>query len=128
VSSEPVGNLSGAYDRQRDYVWATQDNGSTVMWDQASAYCASLGSGWRLPSVAQLKSLFGNGVGSKAREGAQTTIQLDTVIVLAGESYWTADRNGDDAAWYVSLQTGAARTAVIDYQYALFRALCVRRS
>lgn len=48
----------GIHDSSQNLIWAEKDNGSTTDWAGAKAYCASLGAGWKLPSVQALQSLY----------------------------------------------------------------------
>ena len=37
--------------------WTQSDNGADINWNTAGAFCAARGSGWLLPSVADLQSV-----------------------------------------------------------------------
>ena len=48
-------------DSWRSVEWAEADNGADFNWSQATRYCASRGSGWRLLTTAELQSCFRSG-------------------------------------------------------------------
>jgi hypothetical protein len=118
-------HTDGVYDPERQIIWAARDNGSDVNWSQAQAYCAKLGPGWMLPSVAQLRSIYdASGAFAKNLEFQQINPATDR-IGLTGVWYWSAAPASSTEAWYVNLGDGVQYS--IDASIYL-RALCVRRS
>lgn len=56
---EETDDAEGWTDPATGFLW--QNPGSGWMdWDEAVAYCAGMGSGWRLPTVSELRTLFQN--------------------------------------------------------------------
>jgi len=63
--------------------WDGNDSSNTMTWDNANTYCASLGSGWRLPSKDELVALY-NVNGSKPSG-------------FATDYYWSSTGDSDNA-------------------------------
>lgn len=124
VRFEVVSN--GVRDRVQGVIWSARDNGRDVSWQQAQAYCAGLGAGWSLPSVAQLQSLY-DSAGAFARQVSSLTIKPATEKVgVTGWRYWSAELNGSAEAWNVGLGYGSRDLYHVSASN-LMRALCVRR-
>lgn len=104
--------------------WAESDNGADINWAEAKSYCASRGSGWRLPTVAELEN--GYKTGQPTRCGHQTC-KFVSKSRLTGPWLWSNEPNGSSAAWFVDLGTGA-RAAQLVGGSGYAQALCVRRS
>ena len=49
-------------DTQTGLMWADKDNGSSVTWQEAKAYCENYRGGeytdWRMPTIEELKGLY----------------------------------------------------------------------
>jgi len=103
--------------------WASSDNGANINWNGATNYCASKGSGWRLPTSAELQVNYQSGHSTPC---GQYTCKVSSNSRLTGPLFWTNERNGSYEAWYVPLYAGGrnARTAE-NGDHA--RALCVRQ-
>jgi hypothetical protein len=111
-----------------DLRWAASDNGKDIAWEDAKAYCAAKGSGWRLPSVTELESLYG---GSPRRCG-RVTCRVKARLTLTGPWFWSASevgtdeaRDAEDVAWGVLLVNGVRTQTLRPIDYGA-RALCVR--
>ncbi len=113
----------GVVDCAQRVIWAAQDNGSDLDWNQANAWCGSLGGGWQLPSVAQLQSLYDDSKPWVDNVGKPAT----DLIRLSRSAFWSAERDGSTEAWYVSLRQGQQRSTDLSYS-TNERALCVRVS
>ncbi len=105
--------------------WALSDNGSDINWNEATNYCASKGSGWRLPTSAELQSLY-NTAHSGVPCGAYTC-KVESKFRLNGPVFWTNEREGSSAAFIVFLFNGRRFANPLGDRNDA-RALCVRRS
>jgi uncharacterized protein DUF1566 len=105
-------------------MWARQDNGSDVNWNQARNYCAKLrlsgSTNWRLATIDELAGIYDptqNADGWHIKGG----------IKLSG-SPWSSSPGSDSVeAWSFYFDNGERRTLHHDISYSN-RALCVRRS
>ena len=117
----------GFLDKDHGVIWAGADNGRDTNWANAAAYCEALGSGWSLPSVTQLQSLYdASGTFARSVQG----IAIKPAIAQLGPTgvwYWSAEANGSTEAWYVHLGDGDRRSTLQSSDGNLSRALCVHR-
>lgn len=51
----------GKYDPDSALCWEDPPSTDRMLWDEAVRYCSKLGSGWRLPTINELRSLFRSG-------------------------------------------------------------------
>ena len=117
----------GVFDVQQGVVWSAADNGTDINWTNAIAYCEAKGSEWRLPSVAELQSLYDE-TGAFARTMQYGTIKPATSrIGFSGYWYWSAEANGSSGAWGVFLGAGIRYSCLQSGVDCSTRALCVRR-
>jgi len=83
-------------DKKTGLMWASRDNGVPINWPDALAYCQDYSSGghtdWRLPTLAELASLFDSQ--RTNRRGYHITIFIDT----SAQSLWADDSRGFEAA------------------------------
>jgi hypothetical protein len=114
--------------------WALQTNGSDIRWPDAVDYCANLAlaghSDWRLPTMAELESLYDPD--SVDGQGILSPITIDTCCLWSGESL--VDRpaeGGDETAgppdryhWGFMFDGGLEYYAVHIFEDG--QALCVR--
>jgi hypothetical protein len=128
----------GVYDRERAVTWAFTDNGKDISWNDAQSYCASKGTGWSLPSVAQLQELYDSsgaltqpcfpGNDPTVPELAREWIcKVTPLIGLSGPAAWSSEPNGSSEAWGVFFVIGERISGSVD-DTDNARALCVRRS
>lgn len=101
--------------------WQQADNGYKVNWLEAQDYCASLGSGWALPSMRELASLYGGG---ETRCGT-VICNVSPQLKLTGGWFWTRDTDGSRKAWMMSLHNGAEFSTEVHLS-PNGRALCVQ--
>ena len=113
-------------DNETGLTWAAQDNGSDIDWNGARNYCASLGGGWTLPTVAQLQALYDSS-GVLTQSCAQWTCKVTPLIRLSSCCGWSSEPNGSSEAWFVDLIDGPRLSVPVGLAGS-FRALCVRRS
>ncbi len=76
--------------------WALATNGENITWPEAVEYCSSLTlaghSDWRLPTMAELKSL--HEPGATGGEGIRDPFSIDDCCLWSGESL--VDRPAED--------------------------------
>ena len=116
----------GVKDHEQNLIWASADNGSSVDWSAARNYCEMLGSGWALPTVAQLKALYDSS-GTLTQSCGQWTCKATPLIRLSSTWFWSSEPNGSSEAWDVDLNGGNRNSLTVGYAVTA-RALCVRRS
>lgn len=113
--------------------WAQADNGQEIAWEDAKAYCARMGNGWRLPTIEELDGLHAAAVREKqtARCG-DTVCQAPPQLRLSAAWHWSSTpvtqeqaRDFDELAWGLTLATGR-RTMNLQFWGYGARALCVR--
>jgi serine/threonine protein kinase len=101
--------------------WAEADNGELIDWHAATRYCARKGSGWRLPTVAELQNNYKNGQSTRC---SYATCQVSSNSRLTWMSFWSNEPNGPSEAWVVQLKDGT-RSAYLAERINV-HALCVR--
>ena len=122
----------GVEDNEQGIVWASSDNGSNIDWNGATSYCASKGSGWSLPMVAQATSMFdatGQYQQPRSNQYGNWTIKPATDLIQFSQgtvAIWTSERDGSSSAFAVDLDNGSRYSATVSYSSDV-RALCVRR-
>ena len=105
-------------------LWTRADNGRDVNWSQAQAHCQGLGSGWSLPTVTQLQSLYDKNLpGIRCGE---FTCRVSNQFRLSHVWFWSSESSGSSEAWNVVLDGGSRDSARVRYS-GNDRALCVRR-
>ncbi len=105
-------------------MWARQDNGSDVNWNQASNYCRNLSLGdhsdWRLPTIDELAGIYDptqNVNGYRIKGG----------IRLAACCPWSSTDRAAGEAWSFAFHNGERYYFHLD-RSNVPRALCVRHS
>jgi hypothetical protein len=82
-------------DTKTGLMWATKDNGNLINWPNAQSYCQNYNVGgrtdWRMPTLAELTSLYDPGV--KNRGGYHIAKIIDTTAA----SFWASDTRGYEA-------------------------------
>jgi formylglycine-generating enzyme required for sulfatase activity len=104
--------------------WADSDNGANIDWNEATRYCASKGSGWRLPTVAELQ---GNYAAGQPTPCGPYECRVASKSRLTVPWFWSNERKGSSEAWYVNLGNGTLAAVQVDGWLNSQRALCVRR-
>ena len=83
-------------DTKTGLMWAAKDNGIPINWPDALAYCQNYSGGgftdWRMPTLAELSSLYDPGV--KNKRGYHVTNLIDT----SAQSCWASETRGFEAA------------------------------
>jgi hypothetical protein len=81
--------------------WQKAVESTPLAWAAADAVCKGLtlaGGGWRLPTLAELKSL--------AMKGKNPSIDATFFPNTPGAKFWSSDPNGSSQHWYVDFQNG----------------------
>jgi hypothetical protein len=94
-----------------------------VNWSQAQAHCQGLGSGWSLPTAAQLQSLYDKNLPDIAC--GSFACKVSNQFRLSGYWFWSSESNGSSEAWVVNLDGGVRGPHRVGDSAG--RALCVRR-
>ncbi|MGD8284746.1 MAG: DUF1566 domain-containing protein [Desulfobacterales bacterium] len=83
-------------DTKTGLMWAAKDNESPINWKDARSYCQNYNGGghtdWRMPTLAELASLYDPGV--KSKRGYHVTKLIDT----SAQSLWVSETRGFEAA------------------------------
>lgn len=107
-----------------DAEWAQSDNGSDIAWNEAGKFCAGKGEGWRLPSVAELLSLYDKSGNSDTSCGPGFTCKVSLLFHLTGPWAWSNEASNPLSTWIVILTRGNTNTYVIS-DGTKKRALCI---
>ena len=103
-------------------IWTAVDNGSDVDWFDAIEYCTTRGANWKLPTAADLLSLYQE---SFLRPCGERRCSVTPLIALSGAEYWTDSRDGELGAFTVNLSSGQRVGAPSISPFGK-RALCVQ--
>ena len=83
-------------DTKTGLMWAAKDNGNLINWQTASSYCHSYSSGghtdWRMPTLAELASLYEPEV--KNKHG----YHVNKLIEISAASCWASETRDYEAA------------------------------
>ena len=83
-------------DTKTGLMWSAKDNGSPINWPDALSYCQNFSGGghtdWRMPTLAELASLYDPGV--KNKRGYHVTKLIDT----SAQTCWASETRGYEAA------------------------------
>ena len=95
----------------------TLDPGSYA-WGDAKTYCASLGAGWRVPSLTEAQTIIDEGKEAPA-------FDADVFPNTPTTDFWTSTpkADGSGAVWYIDSLYGATDS---DVAARLYRVRCVR--
>ncbi len=109
-------------------LWTQSDNGSDVTWADAQSRCRRLGPGWSLPTIHQLRSLYG----SSARVECGDDVMGDRCSVsdrfrLSRPTQWSSDPSRQADGRLFNLASGDPASPMSPGMSRGFRALCVRQ-
>jgi hypothetical protein len=114
-------------------IWATEDNGSDVAWEQAMDYCGNLQlsghSDWRLPAIDELRGIYDPSISTPSQccDGTQLPWQVKGNMQLSGWHWSSSQGNGSGEAWTFYFHDGGLDSAPRGFSRHV-RALCVRSS
>jgi hypothetical protein len=109
--------------------WTQSDNGGDISWSGANTHCQSKGASWRLPTVAELQSIYKPELPGKVCWSALFVVHLCNVserFDLSSSHMWTSELASASEAWGVGLRYGG-KHAMSSSRTAMIGALCVRR-
>ncbi len=106
-------------------LWTATDSNADVDWNQAQLRCKVQGDAWRLPSVAELNSLYDPAATETVRCGS-SNCKVPNGFKLTSARQWTRERYAGEEAWSISLSKGNRATVSVHYGFHM-RALCVRQ-
>ena len=85
-------------DARTDLMWAAQDNGSDITWDGAKEYCMDYTGGgysdWRMPTIAELMSLYDNSHSRLGKCNLERRIHITPLIDLSCFYVWSSEQKG----------------------------------
>lgn len=110
-------------DSETGFMWAAEDNGYGIGWNDAKAYCESYrGAGykdWRMPTLNELAGLYGTGEGYVPTDGSSDEVEISELIRLTSWWVWASETRDSDAAafnfcpgnrdWYRQTFSGSVR-------------------
>jgi hypothetical protein len=110
-------------DSETGFMWAAEDNGYEIGWDDARTYCESYrGAGykdWRMPTLNELAGLYGTGEGYVPMDGSVDEVEISGLIRLTSWWVWSSETRDSDAAafnfcpgnrdWYRQTFSGSVR-------------------
>ena len=124
VQGHTLGQSDTWTDPATKLMWATQDNGADVDWNQAGNYCSNLRLGgyanWRLATIDELAGIYDETQDVNGHH-------IKGGIKLSGWPWSSSPGNTSGDAWVFFFTTGERLSDHLAYN-ALKRALCVRRS
>jgi len=98
-----------------DLEWQEEVPDREFTWEQAKEYAASLGDGWRLPTIKELLTLV-----DYEKHNPACSVFPD----CPSDWFWSSPVSGGaSAAWYVSFYAGNMSYSVVSSAY---RVRCVR--
>ncbi len=117
-------------DTKTNLMWAANDNGSNIKWQDAKNYCETCSIGgyqdWRMPTENELEGLFKNGKVRPVSSMSSLTIKVTTELIdITGVCVWY-DEYQENIAYSFNFYRGLHETASrLSYEYNM-RALPVR--
>ena len=87
-----------------------------MVWNDAKAWCAQLGRGWRLPSRDELRVI------RNKKSELNTHLEANGYTRIADNWHWTSESEGSDRAWGVGMRGGTTRSYA-KYYYSFVRAV-----
>jgi hypothetical protein len=130
VGERFVAAVDGAVrDVRTNLEWTSHDTGHDLPWHEAERYCATLAvggrTGWRLPSLDELKGIYDEGTAQPCEEGR--TCHLDPAVRLTAPYVWSATRNGERSRFYIDFRFGTTLAPVLK-PTLVRRTLCVHEA
>jgi uncharacterized protein DUF1566 len=94
------------FDTKTGLTWEQSPMTATFAWADAPGHCASLGAGWRVPTIKELQSIV------DFTRSASPKIDTNYFFSTLSDYYWSASiRVGSPGdAWYADFDNGSAFT------------------
>ena len=86
-------------DGQHGKVMSVSQNNKCT-WEQAKAWCAQYGRGWRLPKIDELKVIYNKKV------ALNSALSANGYEKLVDDWYWSSEEYNSDIAWLVYMYDG----------------------
>jgi len=118
------------------------DNTTGLLWTQSdyygeetetllgsSNYCNSKGRGWRLPSLAEFRTIYDASYSAKCERG-KSICRVSPQFILGDRWFWTSDRNNDGMALTIHLVDGSISPCNVDRDHGSWcdrSVLCVKK-
>ncbi len=87
-------------DTRTNLMWAADDNGSNIIWNEAKSYCENFRGGghtdWRMPTQNELAGLYDAAKTYKSDCGSD--VHITALIHLTCAAVWASETQGSDAA------------------------------
>ncbi|MDP8285425.1 MAG: DUF1566 domain-containing protein [Candidatus Electryonea clarkiae] len=87
-------------DSDTGLMWAAHDNNYNISWHDAKEYCATYNSGgfsdWRLPTSAELMSLYKAGIRIRSNRGDN----IINIITITACCPWASETRGSEVAYF----------------------------
>jgi hypothetical protein len=120
-------------DPATNLMWARQDNGTSVSWEEAVAYCQGLNldgySDWRLPQMYELRSIYASSIDKPGTwmNGTDVVWHVKGDLVLSGWQ-WSSTSGGGYPENYFGLNFRNGQQTSNQHGYTPYgaTALCVR--
>jgi hypothetical protein len=106
------------YDQASGLIWQRTVDPGYYKWGDALKYCASLGAGWRVPSLTEAQTIIDD-------EKEDPAVDPNAFPDTPADDFWTSSpkADGSGAAWYIDFFYGASDS---DVPERTFRVRCVR--
>lgn len=104
--------------------WTQSDNGFDIDWESAVQSCASMGKGWRLPTIIELLSIHDT-KGNISTSCAPLSCRVSPLFQLSATFFWSDEEIGSSDASGVNLYSGLRIQSPKSVK-AGSRTLCVR--
>ncbi len=93
-------NNGTVLDTRTNLLWATEDNGSNITWQDAKSYCENYRGGghtdWRMPTQDELAGLYDPAKAYSSNCGDD--VYLTALIRLTCSALWASETSGSAAA------------------------------
>lgn len=116
------------FDKKSGMQWSASDNGIDIDWYSADRHCASLslfGGEWRLPTISELQSIYGESKASATPCG-EYLCQVSPLFHLTGPLAWSSELTSESEAGNLDLVSGDRGDPPLNYTGGK-RALCIRK-
>lgn len=96
-------------DRRTDLMWAKQDNGRDLKWEEAKSYCENYRAGgytdWRMPTQDELAGLYDSSKSYKTTQEAYKVYLTESIQLSACCPYASETRDSEAAFFHFNFGT-----------------------